>query len=199
MMQGRILIVDDEQSMGELLHEALGLRGFESAWFTSAEDAFRALKDADYDVVLTDLKMPGVSGLELCERISANRPDIPVVVMTAFGSMDTAVAAIRVGAYDFITKPIEIDMLALTLGRAVGHRQLQYFGHRPFPSSIQSMACSATLIVFDLADIKLVCRHGRHRDCNRHRHIHQSSLFHDFPLPIPVQRLASCNPFVGYA
>jgi two-component system response regulator HydG len=125
MMQGRVLIVDDEQSMCELLHEALGMRGFQTAWHTAAEDAFRALKDADYDAVLTDVKMPGVSGLELCERISANRPDIPVVVMTAFGSMDTAVAAIRVGAYDFITKPIEMDMLALTLQRAVGHRQLQ--------------------------------------------------------------------------
>ena len=124
-MQGRVLIVDDEQSMCELLEEVLGMRGFQSAWHTSAEEAFRALKDAEYDVVLTDVKMPGVSGLELCERISANRPDIPVVVMTAFGSLDTAVAAIRVGAYDFITKPIEMDMLALTLQRAVGHRQLQ--------------------------------------------------------------------------
>ena len=62
--------------------------------------------------MLTDLKMPGMSGTELCERIVANRPDVPVVVMTAFGSMETAVAAIRAGAYDFVTKPIEMDMLA---------------------------------------------------------------------------------------
>jgi two-component system response regulator HydG len=124
-MPGRVLIVDDEQSMCELLQTALQLRGIDAAWYTSAEEAFQALKAADYDVVLTDLKMPGVSGLELCELIAANRPDVPVVVMTAFGSMETAVAAIRVGAYDFITKPIEMDMLALTLQRAIAHRQLQ--------------------------------------------------------------------------
>ncbi len=124
-MQGRILIVDDEQSMCELLQTAMRMRGIESTWYTSAEEAFVALKDEEYDAVLTDLRMPGVSGLELCERIAANRPDTPVVVMTAFGSMDTAVAAIRAGAYDFITKPIEMDMLCLTLQRAIAHRQLQ--------------------------------------------------------------------------
>lgn len=124
-MQGRILIVDDEQSMCELLQAAMRMRGIESTWHTSAEEAFGALKDEEYDAVLTDLRMPGSSGLELCERIAVNRPDIPVVVMTAFGSMETAVAAIRAGAYDFITKPIEMDMLGLTLQRAIGHRQLQ--------------------------------------------------------------------------
>ena len=69
--------------------------------------------------------MPGMSGTELCERIVANRPDVPVVVMTAFGSLETAVAAIRVGAYDFVTKPIELDILALALERAVRHHLLQ--------------------------------------------------------------------------
>ncbi|NIP85194.1 MAG: response regulator, partial [Planctomycetales bacterium] len=77
------------------------------------------------EVVLTDLKMPGMDGIQLCQRIVANRPDLPVVVMTAFGSLETAVQAIRAGAYDFITKPVEMDMLALTLQRAVNHRALQ--------------------------------------------------------------------------
>ncbi len=124
-MQGRILIVDDEQSMCELIQTAMRIHGIESRWRTSAQEAFAALKEDEYDAVLTDLKMPGASGLELCERIAANRPDIPVVVMTGFGSMETAIAAIRAGAYDFITKPIEMDMLALTLQRALNHRQLQ--------------------------------------------------------------------------
>jgi two-component system response regulator HydG len=83
------------------------------------------LQDQQFDVVLTDLKMPGVDGIQLCERIVANRPDIPVVVMTAFGSLETAVQAIRAGAYDFITKPVEMDMLALTLQRVADHRALQ--------------------------------------------------------------------------
>jgi DNA-binding NtrC family response regulator len=121
----RVLIVDDERSMCELLETDLRLREFAPTWHTSADEGFQALEQASFDVVLTDLKMPGVDGIKLCRRIVANRPDIPVIVMTAFGSMETAIAAIRAGAYDFVTKPIEMDMLALTLQRAVRHRQLQ--------------------------------------------------------------------------
>jgi two-component system response regulator HydG len=122
---GRILIVDDEKSMCELLETDLRLRGFEPVGRTSADEALRLIKEEDFDVLLTDLRMPGTSGTELCERVVANRPDVPVVVMTAFGSLETAVAAIRAGAYDFVTKPIEMDLLAITLDRAVKHRQLQ--------------------------------------------------------------------------
>jgi len=124
-MKPRVLIVDDEQSMCELLEADLTLRDYEVAWRTSAEAGFQAVLAEPFDVVVTDLKMPGIDGIEFCGRIVANRPDIPVVVMTAFGSMETAIAAIRAGAYDFVTKPIEMDMLALTLHRACQHRQLQ--------------------------------------------------------------------------
>jgi DNA-binding NtrC family response regulator len=122
---GRVLIVDDEQQMCELIETDLRLRGFEPFYRTSAVDAYQLLKEQDFDAVLTDLRMPGMSGTELCERIVANRPDVPVVVMTAFGSLETAVAAIRVGAYDFVTKPIEMDLLAIVLQRAVNFRKLQ--------------------------------------------------------------------------
>jgi len=124
-LKPRILIVDDQQSMCEMLEADLSLRGFDVAWCTSAEEAFETLRQDPFDVVLTDLKMPGTDGLAFCRRVVENRPDIPVVVMTAFGSMETAVAAIRAGAYDFVTKPIEMDLLALTLQRAFQHRQLQ--------------------------------------------------------------------------
>ena len=124
-MPGYLLIVDDEQSMCELLEADLKLRGFQSSWYTSGEEAIQAIKRKHFDIVLTDLNMPGLSGIQLCEQIVANRPDVPVIVMTAFGSMETAIAAIRVGAYDFVTKPVEMDMLALTLQRALKHRQLQ--------------------------------------------------------------------------
>lgn len=124
-MSGKILVVDDERSMCELIEADLRLRGYQSKWFTHAEQAFEALSRESFDVVLTDIRMPGTNGLELCERIAANRPDIPVIVMTGFGSLETAVAAIRAGAYDFVTKPIELDLLALTLERAVKHQQLQ--------------------------------------------------------------------------
>lgn len=124
-MNGRILVVDDERSMCDLLEADLRLRQFEPISRTSAEEGFQVLQQEPLDVVLTDLRMPGVDGIRFCERVVANRPDVPVVVMTAFGSLETAVAAIRAGAYDFVTKPIEMDRLALTLQRAVRHRQLQ--------------------------------------------------------------------------
>jgi two-component system response regulator HydG len=69
--------------------------------------------------------MPGMDGLEFCKRLVASRPDMPVIVMTAFGNLESAIAAMRAGAYDFVTKPIEMELLALTLRRAVERRQLQ--------------------------------------------------------------------------
>ncbi len=128
-MNGKVLVVDDQQSMCELLETALRLREFEISTHTSADDALAAIHsmppDGEYDVVLTDYKMPGTTGLELCERVTANRPDIPVILMTAFGSMEAAIGAMRAGAYDFVTKPIEMDLLEIILRRAVGHRRLQ--------------------------------------------------------------------------
>jgi DNA-binding NtrC family response regulator len=124
-MPGRILVVDDEPSMCEMIETDLRLRDFDVTWRSAPEEALQLLAERRFDVVLTDLKMPGISGVDLCERIVANRPGTPVVVMTAFGSLETAVAAIRAGAYDFVTKPIELDMLALTVERAVNHAALQ--------------------------------------------------------------------------
>jgi len=111
--------------MCQMLEADLRLRGFEVKWFTSPEEAFELAKHEDYDVLLTDLNMPGMNGIELCERVVVNRPDIPVIVITAFGSMETAIEAIRVGAFDFVMKPFDMEMLELTLKRAIGHRELQ--------------------------------------------------------------------------
>ena len=124
-MTGKILIVDDEQAMCELLEADLRLRDFETEWYTSADDALQAVNRQSYDVVLTDLNMPGTNGIQLCKHIVTHRPDIPVVMMTAFGSLESAVDAIRAGAYDFVTKPIEMDLLNVTLSRAIKHRQLE--------------------------------------------------------------------------
>jgi two-component system, NtrC family, response regulator AtoC len=123
-MKTRVLIVDDEASLCELLVDALGKRGYAVASRDSATDALLALGKEEFDVVVTDLNMRGVNGIELCERIVADRQDVPVIVLTAFGSLDTAVAAIRAGAYDFISKPVEIDALAIAIDRAANHRRL---------------------------------------------------------------------------
>ena len=124
-MTGNVLIVDDDQSMAETLTKAMTRRGFVVTWKTSAIDALRLLDEQDFDVVVTDLHMEGMNGFAFCERIAANRPDVPVVMITAFGSLDSAIGAIRVGAYDFITKPFDVEMLRLTLTRAVQHRRLR--------------------------------------------------------------------------
>ena len=124
-MAGRIVIVEDDRNMGEMLEVDLRLRGFETVWCPTAEEALAQWQPDDWDVVLADVKLPGMHGLDLCARIVTNRPDIPVVVITAFGSMETAMAAMRVGAYDFVNKPVDTDALALVLERAVRHRALQ--------------------------------------------------------------------------
>ena len=124
-MPGRVLVVDDEPSMCEMIETDLRTRGFQVKWKSTSGEAVQLLKEEQFDVVLTDLRMPEISGVELCERIVENRPGTPVVVMTAFGSLESAVAAIRAGAHDFVTKPIEMEMLALTLERAIRHAALQ--------------------------------------------------------------------------
>jgi DNA-binding NtrC family response regulator len=124
-MSGRIMVVDDDRNMCELIQTDMQQRGFHVSWYTSAEEALRILKNEEFDVVLTDMEMPGMNGIDLCDRIVLNRPDVPVIVITAFGSLETAVRAIRAGAYDFVSKPVEMDILALTLERATKHHSLQ--------------------------------------------------------------------------
>jgi two-component system response regulator AtoC len=137
-MKGKILVVDDDASMTELLSERLKRRQFEVAVAGGAAEARVAFDAAQPDVVVTDLNMPGQSGIQFCEWVVTNRADTPVILITAFGSMDTAIAAIRAGAYDFITKPFEIDVLAIALERAIKHRQLRHEVKR-----LRSLSCWA--------------------------------------------------------
>ena len=124
MSKGAVLIVDDDRAMCEMIDTALKIRKYETAWCQSAKQAMELLGQREFDVVLTDVKMPGTTGLQLCQQINGWRGDIPVVVMTAFGNMETAVAAMRSGAYDFLTKPVELEILSLTIARAVERRRL---------------------------------------------------------------------------
>jgi two-component system, NtrC family, response regulator AtoC len=120
-MKAKVLIVDDDTSMCELLAEGLTQHGYEARWNASAQEALKQLSQHDFDVVLTDINMRDMSGLELCQKATEAHPELPVIVITAFGSMETAVQAIRAGAYDFITKPFDIDVVAIAIERAVKH------------------------------------------------------------------------------
>jgi len=119
-MEGSILVIDDEIDMQNLLKRSLepelGCR-IETA--SSGEAALHMLANRRFDLVLADIKMPGMDGLELLEFIKRREPDITVIMMTAYGSIDTAVLAMKNGAYDFITKPFDHDEMVLRLKKAL--------------------------------------------------------------------------------
>jgi two-component system response regulator AtoC len=123
-MTERVLLADDDQALCETLQAGLVRRDFEVSWRTSGEQALTLLDQGDFDVVVTDLHMGHPDGIAFCQRVVERRPDIPVIVLTAFGSFDTAVLAIRAGAYDFISKPVQIDVLSIALRRASQHKAL---------------------------------------------------------------------------
>jgi len=120
----RVLLVEDDRDLRDTLALALRQFGLEVIEAGSGGEGIQRFNDEEIDVVVTDLKMPGMSGLELCLRVRENRPDVPVIVLTSFGSLDTAVAAIRAGAFDFVSKPIESEMLKIAIDRAIAHRAL---------------------------------------------------------------------------
>ncbi len=126
MAQGRVLVVDDDRESCEMLHEALSLRDFVVTWTTSAAEALAHVREGTpLDVVLTDLRMGEADGLQLCRQVSELNPALPVIVITAFGSIQTAIDAMRSGAFDFIIKPFDLDIVGLSLQRAVQHHALR--------------------------------------------------------------------------
>jgi DNA-binding NtrC family response regulator len=121
----RILLVDDEQVMRSFLEKALARGGHEVTSAASAEEARDAFAPRRFDMVLTDLKMPGDSGLDLLTDLRQRDPSTPVVIMTAFGSIQTAVEAVKQGAADFLTKPLELSHLQLVVERTLASRKAQ--------------------------------------------------------------------------
>jgi DNA-binding NtrC family response regulator len=124
MTRPGVLVVDDDREMCELAEAGLTQRGYAVTWRLNPDEALSLLDSDDFWVLLVDIHMDGMSGLELCRAALGKRPDLVVVVMTGFGSLEHAVGAMRAGAYDFITKPVSMDALALALERAVRHRTM---------------------------------------------------------------------------
>ena len=124
-VNGRILIVDDESNARNALAEILREEGYACE---TAADGFKGLGrfgEFEPDLVLTDLKMPGMDGVELMTKVRERSPGLPVVVMTAFGAVDTAVLAMRSGAVDYLTKPINTDELLIVIERALLENRLR--------------------------------------------------------------------------
>ncbi len=116
-MTTHVLVVDDDAGMCAMLQTRLAVRGFEVTTSVVALEAVEQARQESIDVVVSDVNMKGMNGVELCKRLLEHRPQLPVILITAFGSMDTAIQAIRAGAYDFLPKPFEIDQLVLAIER----------------------------------------------------------------------------------
>src|SRR5262245_28048309 len=121
----RVLVVDDDPAMIELMRLDLSGRGYDVTVTGEGGDALIRADAAPFDVVVTDLRMKSMHGIELCGRLVAKHPDLPVIVMTAFGSLDAAIDAMRAGAHDFLNKPFETGELAMRIDRAVQNRALR--------------------------------------------------------------------------
>ena len=124
-MKGHVLIIEDDSDMCELLDAGLALKGFTTFSCLSGKAGFDAIINEHPDVILTDINLPDINGIEVCREIAQRWPDLPVIMMTAFGSMETAIDGIRAGAYDFIPKPLDMDILAIALERAVDYYRLK--------------------------------------------------------------------------
>lgn len=124
-MPATILIVEDEKNLREGLREALQSPGFR---VITAENGFQAeeiVREGAVDLVISDLKMPGMSGLELLRQVHSFSPSTPFIMMTAYGTVDTAVEAMKAGAYDYLTKPVNLDQLELLVARSLKERDLE--------------------------------------------------------------------------
>ncbi len=119
-----ILIVDDERNYLLVLEALLSEEGYQVITAEGARRGLECIEENDLDVVITDMKMPGMDGMEFMERIQLRQPDLPVIMMTAFGSVEKAVEAMRKGAFDYILKPFKNEVLKLTIGKAIGHHRL---------------------------------------------------------------------------
>ncbi|MBR5581514.1 MAG: sigma-54-dependent Fis family transcriptional regulator [Treponema sp.] len=124
-MNFTILIIDDEKNIREGLSAALELDGYSVKLAANGAEGLALIEKGDIDLVITDLRMPGISGEEVLAKVRGESPGIPVIVLTGHGSIDTAVDAMRNGAYDFLTKPLSLDRLSLIVKRALAGRELE--------------------------------------------------------------------------
>jgi DNA-binding NtrC family response regulator len=124
-MTNKVLVVDDDAAFRDFVRAGLSVHGFDVRCADSAALALVEVSQDQFDVALVDINMALMNGLELSRRILDRCPDLPIIVITAFGTMESAISAIRAGAYDYLTKPFEIEQLALAAERACQNRQLR--------------------------------------------------------------------------
>jgi two-component system, NtrC family, response regulator HydG len=124
-MTPKILIVDDETAHCQMLEAVLKAEKYATRRAQDGQSAIEAVKERFYDLILMDIRMNRVGGVEALKKIKEISPDIPIIMMTAYASVDTAVQAMRSGAYDYLTKPLDIDELKILVAKALRHHQLE--------------------------------------------------------------------------
>jgi DNA-binding NtrC family response regulator len=135
-MTYNILVVDDEKNIREGLGKVLELDGYKVLLASDGKEAIQVLSRGDIDLVITDLKMPNLSGEEVLQKATSTSPNLPVIILTGHGTIENAVQAMKNGAYDYLTKPVNMDRLSLLVQRALSARELM-LQHRAMQEQLQ--------------------------------------------------------------
>ena len=126
-----VWIVDDDRSIRWVFEKALEREGIACSAFASAQDALDALHDQAPEVLVSDIRMPGPSGLELLQTVKAQHPSVPVIVMTAYSDLESAVAAFQGGAYEYLAKPFDVDQAVDLIRRALDETRREQESQEP--------------------------------------------------------------------
>ncbi len=119
-----VLLVDDEEQFLEVLSERLETRGLHVNSVTSGEDAVAQVEDKNFDAIVVDLSMPGINGIETMKQIKAKRPDLEIIILTGQATVQTGIEAMKLGAEDFLEKPVDLNVLLEKISNAKNKRML---------------------------------------------------------------------------
>src|ERR1700744_1417972 len=119
-----ILIIDDEKAIRKTLTEILSYEGYKIDEAGDGEEGLKKVKEKEYDVILCDIKMPKIDGIEFLEKTKETNPDIPIIMISGHGTIETAVEAVKKGAYDYISKPPDLNRLLITIRNAMDKKSL---------------------------------------------------------------------------
>jgi DNA-binding NtrC family response regulator len=150
-LEGNVLVVDDDRAVGMVLVGLLRQAGHDAAHVSSAEEALLRAGSRPIDVIVTDLRMPGMDGMELLERLAEKAPGVPVIMLTAHGSVQTAVEAMKKGARDFLLKPFDRDEVLFTVDKAL--RSARHEEERPAPISREAPWLGASAAMREVGEL----------------------------------------------
>ena len=144
-MKFTLLIIDDEKNIREGLAANFEMEDYNVKTAASGEEGMKLIEKGDIDLVITDLRMNGMSGEKVLQKVTAETPGIPVIILTGHGSIDAAVDAMRHGAYDFLTKPLNLDQLSLIVKRALESREMS-IQHQALKKEVEGNAAFKGMI-----------------------------------------------------